>query len=717
MRDDFKNFHNYDALEFDEVEPSLGKRVSPGKRSLTMGLPPRAASAGAPAQRRAKPKVTGNEAALQMKSASHTAAWMDVAIRPDLNDAPVQRKAGELSTEGLPSDGGGQPMPEAVQAKMESAFGTDFSGVRVHEGPRSEALGAVAYTQGNDIHFSPGAYQPNSQSGQELLGHELTHVVQQRQGRVSATTQAKGVDVNDDAGLEREADEMGAKAARGEPVNVANANAMTPASKGAVQQKSAPIQREQGSSTENSTENSTDPKVTAAQNTAFDFGLAITIYGPVKLEGKVAGSYSKKDGSDGGETEVEGMLYGGILVDLWLVKIRAGIEGKVKFNVKGQTDVLTAVKKGINEIAQWRIANDFVPKLTAAKQKLESKWPSTVTNFTRHHNKVMAEIRKGNFQDAADTWYFSKSPREWAEYYARCWNEAITESFDGLGAEVDKSRLLNTSMLSKKFNAIAGAKNKEAALKLAGDAHSFGVNEVMRTLNEAKKSLDSMQVVENDPNVGFEASIAFKAGASVQATGAASGEIEVARVISVGDKLGDKKWNTDSTAATVVSGKITIGDWEAGLVGDWKKDDVEIAVSLSKKNSTAPAEKAKHSVGSILNAVKGSGSVLQMAGSPLDTTKAIARQVGAMVKENSKELTDPKNVADRLKGSMALEQSIGVEVKLKFARADWKLSGGSVKVTLVSAKLSAEKHLGAAAKVGVTGSVSTGGSFEAAWGS
>jgi hypothetical protein len=101
---------------------------------------------------------------------------------------------------------------------MEAAFGTDFAQVRIHEGPQAEAVGALAYTQGTDIHFAAGQYQPGSQRGQELLGHELTHVVQQSQGRVQATTQASGVDINADASLEREADELGARAARRDEV-------------------------------------------------------------------------------------------------------------------------------------------------------------------------------------------------------------------------------------------------------------------------------------------------------------------------------------------------------------------------------------------------------------------------------------------------------------------------------------------------------------------
>jgi hypothetical protein len=115
--------------------------------------------------------------------------------------------------------GGGAPLPAPVQAKMEHAFDADLSSVRVHEGSEAGALGAQAFAQGTDIHFAPGHYDPGSTAGQELIGHELAHVVQQSQGRVTSGRQNKGgAAVNDDPSLEREADEMGARAARGERV-------------------------------------------------------------------------------------------------------------------------------------------------------------------------------------------------------------------------------------------------------------------------------------------------------------------------------------------------------------------------------------------------------------------------------------------------------------------------------------------------------------------
>ena len=74
----------------------------------------------------------------------------------------------------------GDRLPEAVQRKMEAFFKADFSQVRVHVGPEASSIGALAFTAGNDLYFAPGQYNPHLAQGQRLLGHELTHVVQQR---------------------------------------------------------------------------------------------------------------------------------------------------------------------------------------------------------------------------------------------------------------------------------------------------------------------------------------------------------------------------------------------------------------------------------------------------------------------------------------------------------------------------------------------------------
>ena len=79
--------------------------------------------------------------------------------------------------------GGGQALDSGVRVQMESAFGADFSGVRVHTGPNANSLNqmlsARAFTTGQDVFFKQGEYNPGRSDGQALLAHELTHVVQQ----------------------------------------------------------------------------------------------------------------------------------------------------------------------------------------------------------------------------------------------------------------------------------------------------------------------------------------------------------------------------------------------------------------------------------------------------------------------------------------------------------------------------------------------------------
>ncbi|QHS63923.1 DUF4157 domain-containing protein [Chitinophaga agri] len=96
-------------------------------------------------------------------------------------------------------------MPDNLKSGVESLSGMDMSDVKVHYNSSQPAqLNAHAYAQGTDIHVAPGQEQH--------LPHEAWHVVQQKQGRVQATTQLKeNVPVNDDAGLEAEADVMGQK--------------------------------------------------------------------------------------------------------------------------------------------------------------------------------------------------------------------------------------------------------------------------------------------------------------------------------------------------------------------------------------------------------------------------------------------------------------------------------------------------------------------------
>ncbi|MBC7602039.1 MAG: DUF4157 domain-containing protein [Ramlibacter sp.] len=97
-------------------------------------------------------------------------------------------------------------LPNQLKGGVEALSGVSLDNVKVHyNSSRPAQLQALAYAQGSDIHLGPGQ--------EKHLPHEAWHVAQQAQGRVRPTMQMKeGTPVNDDAGLEHEADVMGARA-------------------------------------------------------------------------------------------------------------------------------------------------------------------------------------------------------------------------------------------------------------------------------------------------------------------------------------------------------------------------------------------------------------------------------------------------------------------------------------------------------------------------
>jgi len=169
--------------------------------------------------------IPTNHSPIQRKS-SDTWAFQSKLVGDNSNStATVQRAAAPVNKTGLPDN---------VKSGVEQLSGISLGDVKVHyNSPKPAQLQAHAYAQGTDIHVA---------SGQEKhVPHEAWHVVQQKQGRVQATKQMKGkVPVNDDVGLEKEADVMGAKALQ--MVSFENQKAQNKLSNLNVTSNGAPVQ-------------------------------------------------------------------------------------------------------------------------------------------------------------------------------------------------------------------------------------------------------------------------------------------------------------------------------------------------------------------------------------------------------------------------------------------------------------------------------------------
>lgn len=150
-----------------------------------------------PAMQRQQAELDDGE--LVQARAASVERFVDEVDEGSAQDAIAQRAA-------APAPVNQTGMPDQIKSGIESLSGIDLSDVRVHHNSEKPAqLNALAVAQGGSIHLGPGQ--------ERHLPHEAWHIVQQRQGRVQATTQMANLSLNDDERLEREADLMGSKAA------------------------------------------------------------------------------------------------------------------------------------------------------------------------------------------------------------------------------------------------------------------------------------------------------------------------------------------------------------------------------------------------------------------------------------------------------------------------------------------------------------------------
>jgi hypothetical protein len=166
---------------------------APRKSASTAPLTARASAANAPA-------VAASPAVQRLQDLSRSLnARPEVVAQRALGDKLSAASAARLA----PANRTG--LPDALKTGVEALSGQSMDDVRVHRNSGQPAqLQAHAYAQGTDIHLAPGQ--------ERHLPHEAWHVVQQKQGRVRPTMQLEGAAINDDSGLEREADVMGGRA-------------------------------------------------------------------------------------------------------------------------------------------------------------------------------------------------------------------------------------------------------------------------------------------------------------------------------------------------------------------------------------------------------------------------------------------------------------------------------------------------------------------------
>lgn len=120
----------------------------------------------------------------------------------------------EIADEIAAARPGGRPLEGETKSDMEGNLGVDLSGVSIHTDSKANELSrsvqAEAFTTGNDIFFKSGKYSPDTTDGRRLLAHELTHVVQQSEGRVQGEPRVSSPDDPHEVEARRVGDEVAA---------------------------------------------------------------------------------------------------------------------------------------------------------------------------------------------------------------------------------------------------------------------------------------------------------------------------------------------------------------------------------------------------------------------------------------------------------------------------------------------------------------------------
>ena len=178
------------------------------------------------------PQTNKNTKSSGDKFKAHSLTSPAYGIKLADNPVPLQAKFGNSFSSKTLQRKSGSGLPDDLKTNMEQMGGVSLADVKVnYNSSKPKQIGALAYTRGNQIDIGPGQ--------ERHLPHEAWHAVQQKQGRVQPTTtvQAKGLPLNDNAGLEREADVMGAKAVQKKANNnTTQSKASTQATTDVVQQ-------------------------------------------------------------------------------------------------------------------------------------------------------------------------------------------------------------------------------------------------------------------------------------------------------------------------------------------------------------------------------------------------------------------------------------------------------------------------------------------------
>lgn len=672
----------------------------------------------------------GNHGIQRLISRKRLSGGSDGEILPEMSDPNIQR----IRTSG------GAALPDGLRSTLEGAFQHDFKHVRIHtsgsDASSAEALHAEAFTVENHIYFNSGNFNPHSQKGMELLAHELTHVVQHDEGRLNTSTGVssptdsieveavrKGAEIAQQVGTFRPHDTPTSIEAVGDLFSSPVPGVIADQMHDRLQQPEADSQQDLSSAVV-AREATVEGKVSASQSLSFEVTFPIYapfISGTAKVEMNQTNSSSSTDGN---RTEVEGVIEGTVNISLLFLTLKFGIELKGKVTVLGNVDPVTAIQKGCKELVAYKMSQDFLPKIQRAKSRIEESYIRRTENAANSAVEIYNNIQNGEWENAAENsaWYNPfNTPVETLREEIAALSQDIRIIANSLGeGKVTQNELYNVEVVNRAIAKVANASTKEEALERYYEFVDIIGDEWNNSRQRVLSQVDQIQCVTNDPSVGFEGSVTFKASGELEVNDDNKAELGVSRVIKIEDKVKDKSFNHETSTATEVFGQVSLAggqgfgikcsfdpSWEAP-----KNIEFEATLQLGEITTDTSQPSSDHAQ-AFINGINLSGGSL--LGSALDTAKDIGKKIGSGLIAQKNSYFSADEVAKRATGKRLYKAHLSVIPKVKY-----KVGSGSLLPSEGSCTVKFEQVLeggfgvGKTAGVEIKGSIKRGTSVEVA---
>ena len=597
-----------------------------------------------------------HDAAMVGLSGVHAAPLVPGSAPPSAMRA-VMRKRGQAEDEGLDTarasqllgKRSGQPLPEAVRARMERAFGQDFRHVRIHtDGAAVEAAGALnahAFTNGRDIYFGQGAWRPGSIEGIELLAHELTHVVQAMEGRLPQAT-GGGLEVSSPGDAhEREAE------TRGRDVSLEwNAAPFADSMLEFTSEQTAPLQRD-SLTTQHSTQQTDASHGVLRRNknrtatsqkkdswsatgatgscTKIEGEINLRVWGPIVLTGKFTAEASKEArGTYGGKSEglasITTLSIGldvQLKIDLFFLSIGVGVFGSLSIKVKNAPNAAAAAYLGLKDILAYishekanKESSNAIPKITSAFKAAEKErhgiiselrkgiattneigdWAGLADTAIQKHDKVTRKNVDGLMAAVAGT-KSNKSKADITNTVRKgTKSPKATRGSDFYRKEIQRAKDLaleySKSKWDRQFEGEGVKIDKPTWARIQVDGILSKVDRLMKMDHRDRVSafvgLDGTPT--NNPDVEWEGSYGFGATLSIQGGGDSGfkGTAEFKSTTKYTDTMGQHAFHLKKSQSDLVALGFELGDFKARGELEWGADELKFALELMRTSSS-----------------------------------------------------------------------------------------------------------------------------------